>query len=291
MLLVRDSLGREVMLARTPRTIVSLVPSDTYSLVRLGVADRIVGRTRYCVEPAEVVAKIPEFGGTKDANTDAIVDLFPDLVIANQEENSRRDLERITKAGIAVYVSFPKTVGEGLSHLSRTARMLGVEGDMLVKDAIRGYYEALREAEAKRASLAPIPTFFPIWVDPLMTVNHDTFISDVLALGGARNVFEDRPRRYPLAADLGRAPPQSAPGRDTRYPRITEDELVAKHPELVLLPDEPYAFTADDEARFRTLLPTAAVRHVDGKDFSWYGARSLEALPRVSAQIESRRHP
>ncbi len=132
------------MLARTPRTIVSLVPSDTYSLVRLGVADRIVGRTRYCVEPAEVVAKIPEFGGTKDANTDAIVDLFPDLVIANQEENSRRDLERITKAGIAVYVSFPKTVGEGLSHLSRTARMLGVEGDMLVKDAIRGYYEALR---------------------------------------------------------------------------------------------------------------------------------------------------
>jgi ABC-type Fe3+-hydroxamate transport system substrate-binding protein len=291
LLLVRDSLGREVMLARTPRTVVSLVPSDTYSLVRLGVADRIAGRTRYCVEPADVVAKIPEFGGTKDADADAIIELFPDLVIANQEENTKRDLERIARAGIAVYVSFPKTVAEGLSHLSRVARMLGIEGDSLVKDTLRGHYQALREAEARRDARAAVPTFFPIWMDPLMTIHGDTFISDVLALGGARNVFADRPRRYPLAADLGRAPADDAPGRDTRYPRITEDELVAKHPELVLLPDEPYAFGADDQARFQNLLPAAAVARVDGKDFSWYGARSLEALERVAFHIVSHRRP
>jgi ABC-type Fe3+-hydroxamate transport system substrate-binding protein len=277
------------MLARAPRTIVSLVPSDTYSLVKLGVADRVVGRTRYCVEPADVVPSIPELGGTKNVDVDAVIEKFPDLVIANREENSRRDLERIAQAGIAVYVSFPKTVAQGLSHLSRLARMLDVADDPGVKDALRGHYQALREAEARRASLAPVTTFFPIWMDPLMTIHKDTFISDVLALAGAANIFADRPRLYPLAADLGLAPAADVPGRDTRYPRITEDELVAKRPDLVLLPDEPYAFRAEDEAHFRALCPAAAVAHVDGKDFSWYGARSLEALPRVAALVLSHR--
>jgi ABC-type Fe3+-hydroxamate transport system substrate-binding protein len=284
---LRDSLGREVVLARTPRTIVSLVPSDTYSLVRLGAAERLVGRTRYCVEPADVVAGIPEMGGTKSADADAIIERFPDLVIANREENGKRDLERIAQAGIAVYVSFPKTVAEGLSHLSRLARMLDVTSDGRVRDMLRGHYETLREAEKRRDSLAPVPTFFPIWNDPLMTIHGDTLISDVLALAGAANVFADRPRLYPLAADLGRAAPDDQPGRDTRYPRVTEDEVVAKSPALVLLPDEPYAFGAEDEAHFRSLVPTAVVSHVDGKDFSWYGAKSLEAIPRVAALVAS----
>jgi ABC-type Fe3+-hydroxamate transport system substrate-binding protein len=287
--LVRDSLGRDVMLARAPRTIVSLVPSDTYSLVKLGVADRLVGRTRYCVEPADVVARIPEMGGTKNADVDAIVARFPDLVIANREENGRRDLERIAQAGISVYVSFPKTVAEGLSHLSRLARMLDVADDARVKDALRGHYQALGAAEARRASAPPVATFFPIWMDPLMTIHGDTFISDALALAGAANVFADRSRLYPLAADLGRAPPDDRPGRDTRYPRITEAELVARRPDLVLLPDEPHAFTAADAARFGALCPTATVVHVDGKDFSWYGARSLEALERVMHLVASHR--
>jgi ABC-type Fe3+-hydroxamate transport system substrate-binding protein len=283
--IVRDSLGRDLVLARPPRTIVSLVPSDTYSLIRLGAADRIVGRTRYCVEPADVVAGIPEMGGTKNADADAIIERFPDLVIANREENGKRDLERIAQAGIAVYVSFPKTVAEGLSHLSRLARMLDVTSDPRVREMLRGHYLLLREAEARRDSVSRVPTFFPIWNDPLMTIHGDTFISDVLALAGATNVFADRPRLYPLAADLGRAPPDDQPGRDTRYPRVTEDELAAKNPALVLLPDEPYAFGAADEAHFRSLLPKAAIAHVDGKDFSWYGAKSLEAIPRVAALV------
>jgi len=289
--LVKDSLGREIVLARMPRRVVSLVPSDTYSLVKLGVADRLVGRTRYCVEPADVVAGIPEMGGTKSADVDAVIERFPDLVIANREENGRRDLERIAQAGIAVYVSFPQTLAEGLSHLSRLARMLDVADDARVKDVLRAHYQTLGEAERKRASLAPVPAFFPIWVDPLMTINGDTFISDVLAVAGATNVFADRARRYPLAADLGEAAPHDLPGRDTRYPRITEDELVTARPELVLLPDEPYAFGAEDEAHFQRLCPAAIVTRVDGKDFSWYGARGLEAISRVGALVASHRRP
>ncbi|HEX9294849.1 MAG TPA: helical backbone metal receptor [Polyangiaceae bacterium] len=289
----RDALGREVILARTPRTIVSLVPSDTYSLVTLGVADRLIGRTHYCVEPADVVRSIPEMGGTKNADVDAIIAAFPDLVVANQEENSKRDLEKIAQAGIAVYVSFPKRVAGGLAHLARLARMLDVAADNGPRDLLRRHYEVLRAAERARAKLVPVRTFVPIWMDPLMTIHGDTFISDALDLAGAANVFADRPRRYPLAADLGKKPPLSqaeVQGRDTRYPRVTWEEVVARAPELVLLPDEPHAFTEADAERFRALdIPAARVLLVNGKDFSWYGARSLEAIPRVREIIDSSR--
>jgi ABC-type Fe3+-hydroxamate transport system substrate-binding protein len=297
---VWDSLGREIVLARAPRRIVSLVPSDTYSLVQLGAGELLVGRTRYCVEPATEVAAIPVLGGTKNADVEAIIEIFPDLVLANREESTKKDLERIAQAGIAVYVSFPKRVAEGLAHLGRVARILDIGDDARVKDRLRTYYEALREAEARTGQRAPVPTFFPIWMDPLMTIHGDTFISDVLHLGGAANVFADRARRYPLAADLGRAAPLSAErieGRDTRYPRVGWDEVVARAPELVLLPDEPHDFTEADAVRFRALdIPAAkrsdnvaAVIKVDGKDFSWYGARSLEGLARVAAVVDRHR--
>jgi ABC-type Fe3+-hydroxamate transport system substrate-binding protein len=294
-----DSMGRELLLARGPRRIVSLVPSDTYSLVRLGVAERLVGRTRYCVEPSLDVERVPVMGGTKNADVEAIIAAFPDLVLANREENTKKDLERIAQAGIAVYVSFPKRVAEGLAHLGRVARMLDIADDGRVKEALRAYYDALNQAEAGFAARPTVPCFFPIWMDPLMTIHGDTFISDVLRLGGAHNVFADRARRYPLAADVGAAAPltpEQIEGRDTRYPRVSWDEVVARAPELVLLPDEPHDFTEADAARFRALaIPAAtvsdagAVVRVDGKDFSWYGARSLEGLARVKAIVDRHR--
>jgi ABC-type Fe3+-hydroxamate transport system substrate-binding protein len=291
-----DALGREVVLARTPRTIVWRGASDTYSLIRLGVADRIVGRTRYCVEPAQSVQSIPIVGGTKDADVQAIVDMAPDLVIANQEENSRRDLERIAQH-VPVYVSFPKTAAQGFAHLGRLARLLDCAGEPEVAKMLSAHYRALREAEAFRSRARPVPTFFPIWMDPLMTIHADTFISDMIALGGGANVFADRERRYPLAADRGERAPfasERVQGRDVRYPRVTREEVVLRAPELVLLPDEPHAFTSADAAFFRTLdIPAAhsenedssAIRCVDGKAFSWYGAKALESIVKVRELI------
>jgi ABC-type Fe3+-hydroxamate transport system substrate-binding protein len=280
---------------RAPQRIVSLVPSDTYSLIALGVADRIVGRTRYCVEPAEIVRRIPEVGGTKNPDVDAVLDARPDLVVANQEENTKKDVERLAAAGVAVLLSFPKRVAEGLAHVARLVQVLEIGGEPLVKDLLRGYYRALREAEAARARAVPVRTFFPIWMDPLMTVNSETFISDALDLAGAANVFADRVRRYPLAADLGRASPAAldkVEGRDTRYPRVTWEEVVSRAPELVLLPDEPHDFSEQDRVKFLALeIPAARdgarVVRVDGKDFGWYGAKSLEALGRTRALVES----
>jgi len=290
---VQDDMNRVLTFGGAPKRVVSLVPSDTFNVAALGCADALVGRTDYCELPTDVVAKLPTIGGTKNPKVDAICDLSPDLVIANQEENTKSDLEALAQRGVKVYVAFPKRAADGLAHLARLARIFRVDGDAAVRELLKRGYEVIREAEEARALFVPLRTFCPIWMDPLMTINGDTFISDVLDLAGAQNVFVDRQRRYPLAADLGKAKPLSAEktaGRDTRYPRVTIDELVALAPELVLLPDEPHPFSEEDAEFFRALaIPAAsrsAVVRTGGKDLCWYGAQTIEGLPRVRALVE-----
>jgi ABC-type Fe3+-hydroxamate transport system substrate-binding protein len=286
---ITDDRGTPLGLRAPPARIVSLVPSDTYSLVRLGARARLVGRTRYCVAPAEEVADIPVVGGTKDADVDRIRALAPDLVIANQEENSRPDVQALERHGLRVLVSFPQTVAAGLAHLARLARVLGMgRREEPARSVVAGAYAAHRAAEEARKGLSLVRTFVPIWADPLMTVHGATFISDVLSLVGAENVFADRERRYPLAADVagGRPlPAERIAGRDVRYPRVTLDEVAARSPSLVLLPDEPHPFTEADAAAFRALGPGVRVAFCDGKDLMWYGARSVEGLARLRALV------
>jgi ABC-type Fe3+-hydroxamate transport system substrate-binding protein len=291
---IADDRNRVFEFSGPPKRVVSLVPSDTLNVAAIGCASALVGRTDYCELPADVAASVPSVGGTKNPRVDDILALAPDLVLANQEENTRGDLEVLAQRGLRVYVAFPKRVAEGISHLARLARLFGVERSPVARDLVKRAYAAIAEAERARkaAGAKPVLTFCPIWMDPLMTIHGDTFISDMLALAGAENVFADRTRRYPLAADLGRArplPPAKVEGRDTRYPRVTLDEVVARAPELVLLPDEPHPFTDADAAVFRALPIPAATRDavvmMNGKDLCWYGARSVEGLERVRAQI------
>ena len=289
---VLDDRKRVVELAGRPSRIVSLVPSDTLNVAALGCAAALVGRTDYCELPADVVAAIPSVGGTKNPRIEDIVRLEPDLVLANQEENTRSDLEALAQRGVRVYVAFPRRVVDGLAHLARLARLFGVERDAAVRRLLKRGYDELRAAEHARSAAEAVRTFCPIWMDPLMTIHGDTFISDMLDLCGASNVFADRSRRYPLAADLGRAaplPPEKVAGRDVRYPRVTLEEVVARAPELVLLPDEPHPFTAADADVFRALaIPAAgrgAVVPMSGKDLCWYGARSVEGIARVRALV------
>jgi ABC-type Fe3+-hydroxamate transport system substrate-binding protein len=293
-----DDRRRALDFTAPPRRVVSLVPSDTLSVAELGCASALVGRTDYCELPGDVVAKLPSVGGTKNPRVDAVCALEPDLVIANQEENTRGDLEAIAQRGFRVYVAFPRRVAQGLAHLAKLARIFGVDGDAAVKDLLARGYHALHDADAARAKLPPLRAFCPIWMKPLMTVNGDTFISDMLDLCGAQNVFADRERRYPLAADLGKAPPlppEKVADRDVRYPRVTEQEVIDRAPELVLLPDEPHPFSEEDAAVFRALdIPAAhssRVLRTGGKDLCWYGSRSVEAIPRVRALIAALRGP
>lgn len=287
---IRDDRGRELSFPAPPKRVVSLVPSDTYTVAALGCADALVGRTDYCELPKAVVDKIPSIGGTKNPRVADILALQPDLVIANQEENTKKDLEEIAQAGVRVYVGFPRRVADGLRNAAKLARIFGVVKDEKVHALFKEGYEMVRTAESRvradaKAGIAPMKVFCPIWMKPLMTIHGETFISDMLALAGAQNVFEDRERQYPLAAEIHGAKPIDPAGRDTRYPRVTFEEVVTRKPELVLLPDEPHPFSDDDAAVFAALdIPAAergAIRKCSGKDLCWYGAYSVGAIDRV----------
>ena len=280
---VYDDRQRELVFLRPPQRIVSLVPSDTLNVVALGAGARLVGRTRYC----DAVAGEAVVGGTKDVEVEAVARLSPDLILANQEENSRQHLEELAQLGLPVLVSFPKTVAEGLGHLARLAKVLQADA----RDLLRRGYAAVAAAERARLGHEPLRAFLPIWMDPLMTINGQTFVSDALRLAGADNVFADRQRMYPLAAERGQAVPRPAGTRDTRYPRVSMDEVRERAPRIVLLPDEPHPFSEEDAAVFRAALPEAAHRIVrcGGRDFTWYGAQSVEGIDRLRALVDSLR--
>lgn len=282
---IEDDLRRPLTFGAVPKRVVSLVPSDTYNVAALGCASALVGRTDYCELP-EAILSLPSVGGTKNPKLDAIRALEPDLVIANKEENTKSDLEALAQEGWKIYVCFPRRAADGIAHLARLSKIFRVEKDARVRDLLKRGYEAIRAAEARK--MPKVRTFCPIWMKPLMTINSDTFISDVLSLAGAENVFADRERRYPLAADHGKQEAVAAPGRDTRYPRVTMEEVLAKKPDLVLLPDEPHPFTDEDADTFRA-AGLANVVKTSGKDLCWYGARTIEGLDRVHALIERAR--
>jgi ABC-type Fe3+-hydroxamate transport system substrate-binding protein len=273
---VVDALGREIALARAARRIVSLVPSETETVALSGGVERLVGRTDFCEEPRGSIESVASVGGTKKCDVETVIAMAPDLVLANQEENGRSDVERLIAAGLSVHVSFPRSLADGAAYLRSIEVLLEVE------------IAAARELEALVARGAPEArrrAFVPIWREPWMTFDARAYASDVLSFAGIENVFADRERRYPLAADVGGAEPlpkERTEGKDTRYPRIDLAELRARAPEVVLLPDEPYRFGEADAAAIREVLPAARIDFVSGKDLFWYGARAPSSVARLA---------
>lgn len=285
-------MGREVRLGAPARRVCSLVPSETEAVVMLVGAGALVGRTDYCVEPRGSVEAVPTVGGTKDARIEDIVALAPDLVLANQEENTPQIVRALEAADLATHVSFPKTVEDAAALMRDLACMLGVaDDDEGASGVLAEMDRSLRAVRARREARAPVRVFCPIWMEPLMTIHGETFLSDALDLAGAFNVFSDRPRRYPLAADLGRAAPLSLErvgGRDTRYPRVTLEEVRMRAPSLVLLPDEPHPFSEADAAVFHALEGVRVV-HVSGRDLSWYSPRMGRGIAAIADVIDAHR--
>ena len=244
---------------RRPERIVSLVPSLTESCFALGLGDRLVGVTDWCVHPKDGVAALPKVGGTKTPDLAAIRALRPDLVIANREENRRRDVERLEAAGIPVWVTYPRTVRDGVELLAEIAALgATTEATAAVVEPVRA---ALAAAEAQRG--APrVRVFCPVWRDPWMAVGRDTYAQDLLQLCGGANVFADREER--------------------RYPLVTREEILSARPEVILLPDEPYDFGPRDVAELSSLaIPAAESRRIhliDGTLVSWYGPRIRHAI-------------
>ena len=251
---------------RSFRRIVSLVPSLSESLVALGLGDRLVGVTEYCVEPPGAFAGLAKVGGTKDADVEAILALRPDLVIANQEENTARVVGRLVDRGVDVWVSYPRSVREG-AELLRELAGLGASPEHVAR-VVDPVFAALEQAEIRRhedraAGRQGLRVFCAIWRNPWMTVAGDTYIHDLIELCGGANVF---------ANDGG--------GR--RYPIVDWAVIEAAAPEVILLPSEPYCFGGAERRELLALdCPAAAsdrIHLIDGTLVSWYGPRIVEAI-------------
>ncbi len=261
-----DARGRPLEFQAPARRIVSLVPSITEALFILGAGEAVVGVTNFCAEPREQVRTRTMVGGPKTVRCDVVVTLHPDLIIANMEENREADVEELERAGLRVLVTYPRTVRDGIQVI----RDLGVvTGTSQCAEVIASQCEAAHE-ETRRSLCGrqPLRVFCAIWRRPYMTINGDTYVSDVLRTCGGENVFRDRP---------------------TRYPVVTPEEIAALQPDVILLPDEPFPFGERHRDEFREHKDVPAVRAdrlhlLDGKVLSWYGPRIAGSL-RVLTQV------
>lgn len=263
-----DASGVVLALPRAPGRIVSLIPSVTETLFVLGRGHALVGCTAYCTEPREGLRGKTRVGGEKNPALAVIRELRADLVIANMEENRREDVEALRASGISVFVTYPRTVADGIRLIRDLALITDAdeEGATLAA-ALEAELIALRERLRGRRRAR---VFYAIWRNPWMTINRDTYVHDVLSECGGENVFGARERRYP---------------------EVTLDDVTAARPEIILLPDEPYRFrhTHVAEVAAHTTIPAVRdgrVHLVDGRLAAWYGPRIGEALRVLPGLLE-----
>lgn len=246
-----DQMGRQLTLPDYPQRIVSLVPSQTEFLVDIGLEERLVGITRFCIHPRGLTERIPLIGGTKRFDFETIKALQPDLIIGNKEENYPEGIAALEQR-YPVWMSDIVTVNDALAMMHELGRITNKEAEAL---SITG---AVRLLPVKPLATA---AYF-IWRKPYMVAANGTFINEMLHCFGAKNVFDNL----------------------QRYPEITLHDLAAAKPDFIFLSSEPYAFAEKHFEEFREVCSNAKVVLVDGEMFSWYGSR-LRLVANYFAQL------
>jgi ABC-type Fe3+-hydroxamate transport system substrate-binding protein len=248
-----DQTGHTFTLKTKPGRIVSLVPSQTELLCDLGLADALVGVTRFCTRPAGVKDSRVRVGGTKDFTTDTVLSLKPDLVIANKEENERERVE-LLRSSLPVYTSDIATLEDAITMITDVGKMTGTELKASeLTGTIQSEFDALKSAIDQRTN-QPMSALYLIWRKPWMTIGSDTFIADMIRHCGLA----------PVAEEL-------------RYPVIHSIDSFKDKVDVVLLSSEPYPFNEGHMAELSALFPESRIFLVDGELFSWYGSRLLHA--------------
>ena len=250
--------------------IVSLCPSLTELVFDLGRGDDLVGLTQYCVHPADKVGAIEQVGGTKNPKLERILELAPDIVLFNEEENRREDYEALQAAGLRVSNTFPKNALETAAMVRRIGAELErtEAAEAIALDIERRVARVVATASQREARRFA----YLIWRKPWMSVNGDTFASALLTQAGGVNVFADRSERYPT---------------------FELPELADRAIDLVLLCTEPFAFTEKhiDEIAQATGLPRERIRIADGEYLSWHGSRTPDGIDYAAELIASARGP
>ncbi len=237
---------RTVEVNSTVLRIVSLVPSQTELLVDLGLREKLVGVTKFCIHPVGLKKEVQIIGGTKNAKIDRIKSLNPDLIIGNKEENNQTDIEQLEK-DFPVWMSDIFNLADALEMLEQIGELTGTQEKALeLRSAIEQNFELLSTLKPTGKSV-----LYLIWKDPYIAAGKNTFIDSMLETLGFENAMDQE-----------------------RYPEVN---LETVNPDLVFLSSEPYPFKEKHIESLQNQFPGSQVVLVDGEYFSWYGSRLLGA--------------
>ncbi len=241
-----DQINHVVKLKEPPKRIISLVPSQTELLYHLGLGDKMIGITKFCVHPQKWFLAKERVGGTKNIDIDKIKALNPDLILANKEENEKKQIESLQQL-CPVWTSNITTLEEAYKMIHDIGEMTGttIESSFLVEE-IKKEFTRLEDNKVSDKTV-----LYLIWKNPYMSVGKDTFIHSMLTICGFTNVL----------------------GQEIRYPLVSADEIKRENPDFIFLSSEPYPFKEQHIVELTKICPMAKIILVDGEFFSWYGSR------------------
>jgi ABC-type Fe3+-hydroxamate transport system substrate-binding protein len=247
-----DMMGRTIVLPNhVNNRIISLVPSQTELLVDLGLADNLVGITKFCIHPKHIIKSKPRSGGTKQLDFEKISALNPTIIIANKEENEKAQIESLCE-------EFPVWISD-IYDLADNEKMILSLGDIFHKnEQAQQIVNTINTGFNGLIPLAaPKNVVYFIWKNPYMVAGNNTFINYMLEKLGFNNLFKN--------------------DSTSRYPALDKQALQELNPEVVFLSSEPFPFKEKHIDEFQNLWPSANIKLVDGEMFSWYGSRLMHA--------------
>ena len=244
-----DQIGHIFELHNPPQRVISVVPSQTEFLHALGLEKEVIGITKFCIHPKDWFKSKQRVGGTKTLNLPIIKDLPPDLIIANKEENNQSDIEALQK-DFNVWTSDIQTPEDAFKMMDSLGKIFNKEEQTTsLVNKIKQDFEDLKSANFKKKK-----TIYLIWQEPIMSVGNDTYIHQIMEIGGFENLLY----------------------KHKRYPALTLTALKEFAPEVLLLSSEPFPFKDKHIAFYQEALPKTKILLVDGEIFSWYGSRQLK---------------
>ncbi|MDG1842047.1 MAG: helical backbone metal receptor [Crocinitomicaceae bacterium] len=244
----RDQLNNSIYLKQKPNRIISLVPSQTELLSELGLEKEVIGITKFCIHPNSWKSKKKVIGGTKKINLQKIIELNPNLIIANKEENSKEDIELLQKL-YPVWISNILNVNDLILMINSFGEIFEIEQKS--KTLISSINTELKNL---KNHLIHKKVLYLIWNKPVIVVGTQTYIDSQLKAIGLNNVVQK-----------------------ARYPKLEEIEI--ENPDFIFLSSEPYPFQEKHRKEFEEKFPNSKTIIVDGEMFSWYGSRILKAIP------------
>ncbi|WP_299161495.1 helical backbone metal receptor [uncultured Tenacibaculum sp.] len=253
-MMFKDQMNRVFELNKTPKRIISLVPSQTELLFDLGLEESIVGLTKFCVHPIHLRKEKTIVGGTKTIKVDKIKSLNPDIILCNKEENTKEIVE-ICEQIAPTHVSDIFTLDDAKELITQYGTIFSLKKQALeitteLDNKIDNFKQFIKNKKELKVA-------YFIWRDPWMVAGKNTFINHLLELNKFKNVYNSI----------------------DRYPEVNIANIVSNgNPDLILLSSEPYPFKDKHSSELRAHTNLSKIFFVDGEMFSWYGTRLLKAF-------------